>query len=122
MINGISERGVGVDIAAQAVDQVGGGLAGITFASLKQHVFKKMREAATEVIALMDAAGLDPGLNRNRRGIMLLIDIYMQAVVKSKTSDIREIIFFQQLAGLLVRQFLAPLCCFWFRSLALVLA
>ena len=122
MINGISERGVGVDIAAQAVDQVGGGLAGITFAALKKHVFKKMRKAATEVIALMDAAGLDPGLNRNRRGIMLLIDIYMQAVVKSKTSDIREIIFFQQLAGLLVRQFLAPLCCFWFRSRALELA
>jgi len=55
-------------------------------------VLQKMRQTATKIIVLVNAAGLDPGLNGYGRSVMFLVDINMQSIIESKASDVGEII------------------------------
>ena len=55
-----------------------------------------MRQTAAKIIVLVNAAGLDPGLNGYGRSVMFFVDINMQAIIESKASDVGEIILLQQ--------------------------
>ena len=55
-------------------------------------MLQKMRQTAAKIIVLMNAAGLDPGLNGYGRSIVLFVDINMQSIIESKASDVGEII------------------------------
>ena len=70
IIHGMVIRSVGVGAAAEAVDGVCGFLAGVAVASLKQHMFEEMRQAAAQEIRFVNAAGGDKTLDRNGRRVM----------------------------------------------------
>ena len=55
-------------------------------------MLQKMRQTAAKIIVLMNAAGLDPGLNGYGRSIVLFVDINMQSIIESKASDVGDII------------------------------
>ena len=67
VIGGVVVACVGVHRAAEPVDRVGRRRSGIVAASLKQHVFEKMRQPVAEAGAFVDAAGADKAFDFDRR-------------------------------------------------------
>lgn len=66
VISSVVVTGVGVHRAAEPVDRVGNGGAGVVAASLEHHVFEKVGEAAAEMPPLVDAAGADEAFDFDR--------------------------------------------------------
>ena len=73
VVDGAVEGGVGVDVAAMRLDRGGDLPPRPALRALEQHVLEEMRQPRAEVAPLMDAAGLDPGLDgADRRGRVAL--------------------------------------------------